>query len=103
MWGDAQVVLRRCTLCDWEAQLFEVGLGSDPLCPWCYGRTERAAVLGLIVPQDLRPGEKNPYAASLGRLGGIKGGRARAASLTPKRRREIALKAAHARWGKKVR
>ena len=39
-------------------------------------------------------------AKALGRLGGLKGGRARAARLTPKRRVEIARKAARARWGK---
>jgi len=39
-------------------------------------------------------------AVALGRLGGLKGGKARAASLTPKRRVEIAKKAARARWGK---
>lgn len=43
---------------------------------------------------------KNPAAVSLGRLGGLKGGKARAASLTPKKRKEIAKKAAAARWGK---
>jgi len=37
---------------------------------------------------------------ALGRLGGLKGGKARAASLTPERRVEIAKKAAFARWGK---
>ena len=37
---------------------------------------------------------------ALGRLGGLKGGKARAASLTPERRVEIARKAALARWGK---
>jgi hypothetical protein len=44
---------------------------------------------------------KNPHAAALGRLGGLKGGRARAAALTPQQRRTIASKAAQARWGKK--
>ena len=43
--------------------------------------------------------EKNPAAVELGRLGGRKGGRARAARLTPEQRSEIARKAAHARWG----
>ncbi len=38
-------------------------------------------------------------ARALGRLGGLKGGHARAASLTPERRVEIAKKAALARWG----
>ncbi len=43
---------------------------------------------------------KNPAAVALGRLGGKKGGRARAEKLTPERRREIAQKAATARWNK---
>jgi hypothetical protein len=41
---------------------------------------------------------KDPAAVSLGRRGGLKGGKARAASMTPKRRAEIAKKAAAARW-----
>jgi hypothetical protein len=41
---------------------------------------------------------KDPAAVSLGRRGGLKGGRARAASMTAKRRAEIARKAAKARW-----
>ncbi len=44
--------------------------------------------------------EKNPAAVTLGRLGGKKGGPARAAKLTPEERREIAQKAAKARWEK---
>lgn len=40
-------------------------------------------------------------ASALGRLGGLKGGKARAKSLTPKKRAEIAKKAAAARWKKK--
>ncbi len=43
---------------------------------------------------------KNPAAVELGRLGGLKGGKARAAKLTPEQRREIAKKAAAARWAK---
>ena len=43
---------------------------------------------------------KNPAAVALGRLGGKKGGRARAKSLSPKRRKEIARQAAAARWSK---
>ena len=42
--------------------------------------------------------EKNPAAVALGSLGGSKGGAARAASLSDERRREIAKKAAQARW-----
>lgn len=41
---------------------------------------------------------KNAAAVALGRLGGLKGGNARAAKLTPERRKEIAQKAAKARW-----
>jgi hypothetical protein len=44
---------------------------------------------------------KNPHAVALGRLGGLKGGVARAATLSPKKRSQIAAKAAKARWGKK--
>lgn len=42
---------------------------------------------------------KNPAAVALGRLGGLKGGRARAESLSAAKRKEIAAKAAKARWG----
>jgi hypothetical protein len=45
-------------------------------------------------PADTR----DPAAVSLGRRGGLKGGKARAAKLTPEQRREIAKKAAAARW-----
>lgn len=43
---------------------------------------------------------KNPAAVALGRLGGLKGGKVRASKLTPEQRKEIAKKAAQARWGK---
>lgn len=44
--------------------------------------------------------EKNPAAVALGRLGGLIGGKARAAKLSPARRKEIAAKATKARWKK---
>lgn len=44
---------------------------------------------------------KNPAAVALGRLGGKKGGKARANALSPERRAEIARKAAEKRWGTK--
>ena len=44
--------------------------------------------------------DKNPAAVTLGRLGGLKGGKARANKLTPGQRSEIARKAARARWGR---
>lgn len=43
---------------------------------------------------------KNPHAVALGRMGGRKGGKARARKLSAERRREIAKKAARKRWGK---
>jgi hypothetical protein len=49
-------------------------------------------------PEEATEG-KNPAAVALGRLGGKKGGKARAAKLTPEQRKEIARKAARARWG----
>ena len=45
--------------------------------------------------------EKNPAAVELGRLGGLKGGPARAKKLSMKKRKAIAQKAAVARWGKR--
>lgn len=46
--------------------------------------------------------EKNPAAVALGRLGGLKGGKARAEKLSAKKRKEIAKKAAQTRWSKKT-
>ncbi len=45
--------------------------------------------------------EKNPAAVALGRLGGLRGGPARAKKLSPGRRKEIAQEAAKKRWSKK--
>jgi hypothetical protein len=44
--------------------------------------------------------KKNPNAVALGKLGGSKGGKIRAAKLTPEKRSEIARKAVLARWEK---
>lgn len=52
-----------------------------------------------VEPAQEKP--KNPAAVALGRLGGLKGGAARAAKLGPKKRSQIAAKAAKARWSKK--
>ncbi len=49
-----------------------------------------------------QPAVKNPHAVALGRLGGQKGGKARAAALTPERLKEIATIASRARWSKNV-
>ena len=47
---------------------------------------------------ELTPEERHAAAVALGRAGGKKGGKARAAKLTPEQRRESARKAARARW-----
>lgn len=52
-------------------------------------------------PPEERSG-KNPAAVALGKLDGAKGGKARAAKLTPKQRSEIARKAAMTRWRRKA-
>jgi len=51
--------------------------------------------------QPLNEEGKNPNAVALGRLGGLKGGRARADKLSPEQRKDIAKKAAKARWNKR--
>jgi hypothetical protein len=53
-----------------------------------------------VEPADAAPEEKNPAAVQLGRLGGKKGGIARAKKLTAEQRSAIARKAAQARWRK---
>jgi hypothetical protein len=49
-------------------------------------------------PQPVR--EKNAAAVALGKLGASKGGKARAAALSKKRRKQIAQAAASVRWSK---
>jgi hypothetical protein len=88
-----QLVSRACAICDWEGAAVETS--SDPVdCPWCHAPT-RIVQVELLT---LLSASKNPHAAALGRLGGIKGGRVRAERLSASRRREIARKAAEARW-----
>jgi hypothetical protein len=58
---------------------------------------------GQLEPEKEEPSStegKNPNAVALGRLGGLKGGKARANKLTPEQRKEIARKAAQARWSR---
>ncbi len=51
------------------------------------------------VPDAVDDGKDNAV-SELGRIGGLRGGRARSEALTPERRAEIARKAAQARWQK---
>jgi hypothetical protein len=90
-------VRRRCLVCE------QVDEGDEPEsvepigapCSSCHAPTERIAVLA----RRRLPVAANPHAAALGRLGGLKGGPARAAALTPAERRDIARRAARKRWG----
>lgn len=76
--------------------------------PSCKGRFfAEARRVGTILLRDSDPKEetpikeKNPAAVALGRLGGLKGGPARAKKLSSRKRKDIAQKAARVRWGKK--
>ncbi len=61
---------------------------------------QSVAILTGTAPEPEPEDPVKAAAALLGRHGGLKGGKARAASLTPEQRREIAQKAAAARWKK---
>jgi len=57
--------------------------------------------IGAMPEEEPPDPTKNPAAVTLGRLGGLKGGKARAESLTPAKRKAIAKKAADKRWAAK--
>ena len=89
-------VRRRCLVCDYESiteEARETPVLGVP-CVECRAPTERVEVLR----RRTTPVDRNPHAAALGRLGGLKGGPRRAAKLSAARRREIARAAARARW-----
>jgi hypothetical protein len=90
---------RRCLVCDFVEPVTEPEDTDEigPACARCQAPTERTA----ITARRTVPREPNPHAAALGRLGGLKGGPARAAALSPKRRRTIARAAARARWDRR--
>jgi hypothetical protein len=56
--------------------------------------------IGEAPPAETEPDTRNPHALALGASGWSKGGKARAAKLTPERRKEIAALAARSRWKK---
>lgn len=93
--GSRRLVSRACVVCDWRAESVETRTQSVQ-CPHCFAPT-KVLKQELLVP--LVSG-KNAVAAALSRLGAAKGGKARAENLTAARRREIARKAAAARWRK---
>jgi hypothetical protein len=91
-------VRRQCLVCDWTETVAEPPDADviGPPCSRCHAPTERVEVV-----RGTPPREPNPHAAALGRLGGLKGGPARAAALRARKRREIARAAARARWSRK--
>jgi hypothetical protein len=69
---------------------------------------ENVAAFNIMNQATEKPAEEEPskddisrIMSAMGRRGGLKGGKARARMLTPKQRKEIAKKAAEARWKKK--
>jgi len=54
--------------------------------------------IGAMPKEPLPDPNKDPRAVTLGRMGGLKGGKVRADKLSPERRKEIARKAAEKRW-----
>lgn len=93
-------VRRRCLVCEWVGdfeELEDTDLIGTP-CQSCHAPTERIDVLSRRSVFEKR----NAHAAALGRLGGLRGGPARAAVLSPERRREIAIMAAQARWRRRT-
>lgn len=70
-----------------DVELFSAGIVGEP------ASDEPGAL-------EQEAGWKNPHAVALGRLGGLKGGRARAIKLTAEQRQDIARRAAAARWHK---
>jgi hypothetical protein len=68
-----------------------------PSDPNALGKQLVAEATGEAEPYDPDAG-KDPAAVALGRKGGLTGGKARAAKMTPEQRRDAARKAALARW-----
>ena len=96
--GARQLVTRRCRVCEWQGERIEA-TEADTDCPWCHAPTR--CVRAVPLAERRRPLRTSVHAAVLGRRGGLKGGRARAAALPAARRRQIAQIAARARWSRR--
>ena len=68
-----------------------------------FNQAAHHTIQSVIDRTEPAPPVKNLAAVALGRLGGLKGGKARAAMLTPEQRRAIAQKGARARWANRER
>jgi hypothetical protein len=93
------LVTRRCRVCEWHGEGIEAA-DAETDCPWCHAPTRRVRAVPLV--ERRHPDGVSVHAAALGRRGGLKGGRARAAALPAQRRRQIAQAAARARWGQRA-
>ena len=73
--------------------------GTKPKRPPSDPNKAARSVLDAVIARTEGEPAKNPAAVALGRMGGLKGGKARAESMTAKQRTASAKKAAKARWG----
>ena len=93
-----QLVTRRCRVCEWQDEGIELA-EAEADCPWCHAPSR--VVRAVSLAERRRPLGLSVHAAALGRKGGLKGGRARAAALPAHRRKQIAQLAARARWSRR--
>ena len=70
-----------------------------PALPKDPSQRAKALLDAAVNPPEKDTLPPEPDTAKLGRLGGLKGGHARAVALSPAKRKAIAKKAADARWG----
>jgi|SRR5688572_11043645 hypothetical protein len=91
-----RLISRRCVVCEWTGSAVETGDAVESLCQQCYAPTLVTSEEWLVDPVEYRA-----QAAEYGRMGGLKGGRIRAQRLSAGRRRDIARRAANARWSRK--
>ena len=94
-----QLVTRRCRVCEWQGEGIEPA-EAETDCPWCHAPSR--VVRAVALAERRQPLGLSVHAAALGRKGGLKGGRARAAALPAHRRKQIAQLAARARWGRRA-
>jgi hypothetical protein len=95
-----QLVTRQCRVCEWQGERIEAANAATPDGPWCHAPSRILHATPLV--ERRRPVGLGVHAAALGRRGGLKGGRARAAALPAPRRRQIAQMAARARWARRA-
>jgi hypothetical protein len=86
-------ITRACVVCEWSGAAVEVQPVDIADCPWCHAPARVVREEWLFDATELRK-----QAAHFGRIGGLKGGPARAERLSSRKRSEIARRAAAARW-----